>query len=81
MEQTQATIEFGMRSPVELIGVVVAGLVLLFLVFGVAQFAARFLKELRYLDSEIARTDGEERRYYIRCKRKLLRSLIPFVRN
>lgn len=81
MDQTQATIEFGMKPLIELIGVVVVGLVLLFLVFGVARFAAGFLKELRYLNSEIARTDGEERRYYIQCKRKLLLSLMPFVRR
>ncbi len=81
MGQTQATIEFGMGATVELIAVVMAGFILVLLVFGVARFVAGFLKELRYLNSEIARTDGEERRYYIQCKRKLLLSLFPFVRR
>ena len=81
MEQTQEAIEFGTGTAVELMAVVVAGLVLLFLTFGILSFAAGFMKELRYLNNEIARTDGEERRYYTRCKRKLLLSLIPFVRK
>ena len=78
MDQTQTT--FGMGPLVGLAGIMVAGIVLLLLVFGVARFVAGFLKELRYLNSEIARTDGSERKYYIQCKRKLLLSLIPFIR-
>ena len=39
-----------------------------------------FLRELRYLNQEIARTEGRERQHYIRRKKRLLLSLIPFVR-
>lgn len=81
MDQIPATIEFSTGPAIGLLGVLVTGIVLLFLVFGVARFVSNFLKELRYLNSEIARTDGEERKHYIRCKRRLLRSLIPFIRR
>ena len=39
-----------------------------------------FRRELRYLNNEIARTDGEERRHYMRRRRRLWLSLIPFVK-
>lgn len=39
-----------------------------------------FLQELRYLNTEIARTDGEQRLYWLRLRRRLWLSLIPFIR-
>lgn len=63
-----------------LISVVVLGLVLLGLVFWLAHFVTDFSGELRYLNIEIGRTEGEERRYYLRRRRRLWLSLIPFVR-
>lgn len=39
-----------------------------------------FTKELRYLNCEIRRTDGNEQKHWIRKRRKLWLSLIPFVR-
>lgn len=39
-----------------------------------------FTRELKYLNSEIARSTGSERQYWLRCKRKLLLSLLPFVK-
>jgi len=39
-----------------------------------------FIQELRYLNTEIARTTGEQRRRWLRCRRRLWLSLIPFVR-
>ena len=38
-----------------------------------------FVSELRYLNMEIERAKGVERSYWLRRKRKLWRSLIPFV--
>jgi len=38
-----------------------------------------FRRELRYLNTEIGRTEGRERRHYEKLKRKLYLSLIPFV--
>ena len=39
-----------------------------------------FPKELRYLNQEIARSTGAEQRRWRRRKRKLLLSLLPFVK-
>jgi len=40
-----------------------------------------FLHQLRYLNMEIARSQGEERRYWEKQKRRLWRTLLPFSRN
>ena len=50
------------------------------LLFGLAQFLNDFMSELRYLNNEIGRTDGEERKHWIRQRRRLWLSLIPFVK-
>ena len=39
-----------------------------------------FQKELKHLNLEIGRTSGREQRYWQRRKKRLLLSLIPFVR-
>lgn len=62
-----------------LIGVTVA-VILFCLVFGLAQFITDFSGELRYLNMEIRRTEGEERRHYIHQRRRLWLSLLPFMR-
>ncbi len=41
---------------------------------------SEFSRELKYLNCEINRTYGSERRYWIRKKRRLWLSLIPFVK-
>ena len=41
---------------------------------------SNFIRELRYLNTEIARTTGVQRRHWLRCRRRLWLSLIPFVR-
>lgn len=48
-------------------------------VFGFA-LIVKFAMWLKYLNSEIGRTDGSERRYWKRQKRRLWLSIIPFVR-
>lgn len=35
-------------------------------------------KELRYINKEIARTTGDEQKHWIKRKKRLLRSIIPF---
>lgn len=62
-----------------LVGLVAFGFLIL-LLFGFAQFLNDFSHELKYLNSEIGRTSGEERRYWIRRRRQLWLSLIPFVK-
>lgn len=41
---------------------------------------SEFLRELKYLNNEISRTTGSEQRHWIKKKRKLFLSLIPFVK-
>ena len=50
------------------------------LVFVFAMFLKDFLGELKVIKCEIERTDGDERKYWVRRKRRLWLSLIPFVR-
>ena len=62
-----------------LIGIIAALFALLLLIILVMHFKD-FFKELNYLNCEIERTEGSERRYWKRQKRKLWLSLIPFVK-
>lgn len=62
-----------------LIGIV-AAFFLFLLLFGLVSFFNDFFQELKYINCEIKRTDGSERRYWIRQRRKLWLSLIPFVK-
>lgn len=39
-----------------------------------------FTRELKYIEIEIERTEGREQKYWKKKKKKLLMSLIPFVR-
>ena len=57
--------------------------VILFLpaiLIGLALRINSFVRELRYLNIEISRTTGEQRRHWLRLRRRLWLSLIPFVR-
>jgi len=58
----------------------VAAFFLILLLFGLVSFINDFSQELRYLNNEIRRTDGAERKHYIRQRRRLWLSLIPFVK-
>lgn len=53
------------------------GIVLLVLI---ARWHMSFKKELRHVSIEIGRTDGKEREYWVRKKRRLWLSILPFVR-
>lgn len=50
------------------------------LIYSIALSIIEFTRELRYLNSEIHRAIGAERKYWIRQRRRLWLSLIPFVR-
>ncbi len=63
-----------------LLGGIFAVFVFLGLVVGLCRFADNFSAELRYLSNEIERTEGAERRYWIRRRKRLWLSLIPFVK-
>ena len=62
-----------------LVGVAAAALLLL-AVGALHSFAYEFTRELRFLNREIERTRGSERRYWQRRKRRLWLSILPFVK-
>ena len=62
-----------------LIGIV-AAFFLFLLLFGLVSFFNDFSQELKYINCEIQRNTGAERRYWIRKRRRLWLSLIPFVK-
>lgn len=62
------------------LGVLIAVFVLIGLAIWLARFVETFSKELRYLNMEIGRTEGRERMHYLRRRRRLWLSLIPFVK-
>ena len=62
-----------------LFGVIVV-ITALILMLKIMLFLTGFSEELGYLNMEIRRTEGEERRYYIYLRRRLWLSLLPFIR-
>lgn len=62
-----------------IIGIIIA-IVSVLLIIGFASFINRFSQELRRLNTEIQRTTGAERKHYIRQRRRLWLSLLPFVK-
>lgn len=59
---------------------IVAVLILGLLLIGIAQFINDFSRELKYVNIEINRSTGAERRHWIRRRRRLWLSLLPFVK-
>ena len=59
---------------------VVAVLFLIGMVVVLGVYINDFTRELKFLNNEIARTTGAERRHWIRLRRRLWLSLIPFVK-
>lgn len=57
-----------------------AALFFILFMFAMISYFIAFYDELRYLRNEINRTDGAERQYWMRQKRRLWLSLIPFVK-
>ena len=62
-----------------LAGLTAACIVLLLLIGLVLRYGS-FTRELRRLNNEIGRTYGEERKRWLRRRRRLWLSLLPFVR-
>lgn len=60
--------------------IIIVAFILLLLFIRAVCFFYDFSEELKYLNNEINRTHGGERMYYIRKRRKLWLSLIPFVK-
>ena len=59
---------------------IVVLLILFVIITGIIQFYNEFVAELEYLNTEIERTDGEERAYWSFRRRRLWLSLLPFVK-
>ena len=59
---------------------IIAGFFLFLLIWRFAVFLKGFTRELRYLNNEIVRSEGAERKYWLAQKRRLWCSLIPFVK-
>jgi len=59
---------------------ILAAFFLILLLAGLISFLDGFTQELDYLNTEIKRSTGEQRKYWIRQRRRLWLSLIPFVK-
>ena len=68
-------------NPIVIFAIAAVVLLILFVILiGLIQFYNEFITELQYLSSEIERTYGEERAYWLSRKRRLWLSLLPFVK-
>ena len=63
-------------AAIGLLGLILAAVFILFMVMWLQEF--RF--EIRNINDEINRNEGEERKYWIARRRRLWLSLIPFIR-
>ena len=63
---------------IAMIGILLAVVLLLLTIF--IPWLFDFRRELRYLNSEIGRTEGREQQYWIEKKKQLWRSVLPFCR-
>lgn len=62
-----------------LLGILVILILIVIIVYFV-QWLNFFTQELRHLNNEIGRTTGREQKRWKRRKRRLLLSIIPFIR-
>ena len=63
---------------------IICAAVIVAVIFGMAilrfvMWVQWFRKELRYINKEIARTAGEEQQHWRKRKKRLIRSIIPFL--
>lgn len=65
---------------VTILAIVGLGLLFALMTVKIAVDLSEFKKELSYLNGEISRCSGNERKYYKRLRRRLWLSLIPFVK-
>lgn len=65
----------------EVLGYLVIAVMLLAVVIILsAPYISWFRQELKYINTEISRTEGREKERWMRRKRRLLMSLLPFHR-
>lgn len=63
-----------------IIAIIIGAIIALLLLIEAVVFLQRFSKDLNRINREIQRAAPEERNYWLRKKRRLWLSLIPFVR-
>lgn len=61
--------------------ILIAAILLIILAVRLLLWLQWFHRELRYLDKEIARTEGEEKKVWISRKKRLWLSILPFYRK
>ena len=59
---------------------ILAGILIAFLLGIVIAKLAEFFRELRYINKEISCTGGAERKHWLRQRRRLWLSLLPFFK-
>lgn len=59
--------------------VLIAGITGFIIIFGFANWFVFFKRELKYVNMEIRRTGGNQKRYWKRKRCRLWLSLLPFV--
>ena len=69
-----------MDEMVAILAVIIGGGFGFLLLVGFILWIIDFRRELQYVNSEIERTEGEERQYWIWQRRELWLSLLPFYR-
>ena len=69
-----------MDEMVAILAVIIGGGFGFLLLVGFILWIRDFRRELQYVNSEIERTEGEERQYWIWQRRELWLSLLPFYR-
>lgn len=60
--------------------IILAVFLLILLTIWLLSFIPHFSYELRYINREIERTKGDTRKHWIRKRRRLWLSLLPFVK-
>ena len=69
-----------METGIYILAAVIAVILLILIIVRLAMWLQAFMMELRYVNKEIARTTGAEQKHWIKRKKRLFLSLIPFVR-
>lgn len=64
-----------------LILLILALFILVLIVIAFMDFINEFTRELKYINMEIKRTEGETKQFWIRKRRLLWLSLIPFFKG
>ena len=59
---------------------IIVSILIIFILGALIMFLVDFFRELRYLNKEIECTSGAERRHWLRQRRRLWLSLLPFIK-